>query len=163
MRKKKEKKIDPRITQVRYNNTVSEDLPLCCIFDLDGTLSMMNGRFAYDGAESINDLPNQDVIDLLYSAWDNDIEIFLFSGRNSDKGGWEATERWLEKNNVPYDKLRMRKQGDFRKDTIVKEEMFQEEIQDKYRVWYVADDRDMMIQHWRDKGLTCLQVYYGDF
>ena len=36
-------------------------------------------------------------------------------------------------------------------------------ILDKYNVAFVLDDRDQVVRVWRDLGLTCLQVDYGDF
>ena len=30
-------------------------------------------------------------------------------------------------------------------------------------VAFILEDRDSMVKKWRDLGLTCLQVAYGDF
>jgi len=74
------------------------------------------------------------------------------------------TERWLAKHNVPYDMLIMRKHTDTRKDSIIKKEIFDEHIKGKYFVRFVLDDRNQVVDMWRqDLGLPCLQVYYGDF
>ena len=36
-------------------------------------------------------------------------------------------------------------------------------IKDKYRVLFVLDDRNQVVDMWRDIGLTCLQVADGNF
>ena len=75
----------------------------------------------------------------------------------------EVTSRWLSDNNIPFDYLLMRKTGDTRKDSIIKQELYEEHIKDKYFVEFVLDDRDQTVQMWREQGLLCLQVYYGNF
>jgi hypothetical protein len=58
----------------------------------------------------------------------------------------------------------MRKNNDQRKDSIIKFELFENHIKDKYYVELVVDDRQQVVDMWRRKlGLTCLQVDYGDF
>ena len=57
----------------------------------------------------------------------------------------------------------MRATGDFRPDSVVKEEIYNNHIKDNYYVAGVFDDRDSVVKLWRDLGLTCFQVYYGDF
>jgi len=57
----------------------------------------------------------------------------------------------------------MRPTGDNRKDAIVKREIFDREIRDRYRILFVLDDRNQVVDMWRELGLTCLQVAPGDF
>ena len=57
----------------------------------------------------------------------------------------------------------MRPEGDTRKDAILKREIYEREIRNRYNVAYVLDDRDQTVRVWRDLGLTCLQVADGDF
>jgi hypothetical protein len=57
----------------------------------------------------------------------------------------------------------MRKSGDLRKDSIVKQEIYEQFILNQYNTAFVLDDRDQVVRVWRDLGLTCLQVVYGDF
>ena len=47
--------------------------------------------------------------------------------------------------------------------TSDKEEIYESNIRDKYSIWGVFDDRNSVVDMWRSKGLTCFQVYYGDF
>ena len=47
---------------------------------------------------------------------------------------------------------------DFRKDSIIKKEFFDEFVKDRFNVLTVFDDRNQVIKVWRDLGLTCFQV-----
>lgn len=73
------------------------------------------------------------------------------------------TEKWLLDNNVMYHKLHMRKTGDGRKDSIIKEEIFWEHIEPKYNVIGVFEDRSRVVDMWRSLGLKTFQVEYGNF
>jgi hypothetical protein len=57
----------------------------------------------------------------------------------------------------------MRSAGDMRKDSIVKEEIYRQEILGRYNVWFVLDDRNQVVDMWRLLGLRCLQVAPGNF
>lgn len=50
-----------------------------------------------------------------------------------------------------------------RPDDDVKYDMFYREVAHRFNVLYVIDDRDKVVKMWRDIGLTCAQVAYGDF
>ncbi len=74
------------------------------------------------------------------------------------------TLNWLEKHKINYDLLVMRKEGDSRKDSIVKREFYEQNIQGKYFVAFSLDDRTQVVNTWRDElKLPCFQVYFGDF
>jgi hypothetical protein len=87
--------------------------------------------------------------------------IIFVSGRE-DKYK-PQTLLWLEKHGIKFDHLYMRKSGDLRKDSIVKQEIYEQLILNQYNIAFVLDDRDQVVRVWRDLGLTCLQVDYGDF
>ena len=57
----------------------------------------------------------------------------------------------------------MRNDFDERKDVIIKREIFEQEIKDKYNVMFILDDRNQCVDFWRKIGLTCFQVDYGNF
>ena len=60
--------------------------------------------------------------------------------------------------------LHMRAADDYRKDDEVKFELYKEHVDDKYFIHYVLDDRNQVVDMWRDKcNLTCFQVAPGDF
>jgi hypothetical protein len=57
----------------------------------------------------------------------------------------------------------MREEGNNEKDSIVKRRLFEDNIRGKYYIEYVLDDRNQVVDMWRNMGLTCLQVAEGDF
>ena len=58
----------------------------------------------------------------------------------------------------------MRDAGDYRKDDEVKYDMYKTYIEDEYFIHYVLDDRQQVVDMWRDKcNLTCFQVAPGNF
>jgi len=57
----------------------------------------------------------------------------------------------------------MRPAGDIRKDVLIKQEIYEREIKDKYNVLFVLDDRQSVVDGWRSLGLTVFQVAEGQF
>ena len=58
----------------------------------------------------------------------------------------------------------MRLTGDFRKDSIVKREIYETHVQDNYFIEFVIDDRQQVVDMWRNEcKLPCLQVAPGNF
>lgn len=137
------------------------NLPMAIVCDIDGTLALFGDRSPYDRDYSIDEL-NVPVDEILIKfAADVRFTILLVSGR---KDSFESvTRKWLQNNFIPYDHLWMRKADDSRNDTIVKEEIYREHIEGKYNVLFVLDDRNRVVELWRNLGLTCLQVAEGDF
>lgn len=72
------------------------------------------------------------------------------------------TEEWLTAFGYSGHTLFMRRDGDFRADYIVKQEILDTKI-DKDRVLFCLDDRQQVVDMWRRNGLTCFQVAKGDF
>ena len=139
-----------------------ESLPKAVICDLDGTLSLLNGRDPYNAATCDNDLLNAPVASVLQMAKAQGYKVILLSGRE-DKYR-EPTLRFLAKHHIDYDLLLMRTTNDFRKDNIIKRELFEQEIQGKYFINFLLDDRNQVVDMWRkDLHLPCFQVNYGDF
>jgi predicted kinase len=137
-------------------------LPKAIICDLDGTLALMNGRNPFDAANCEADILNAPVAKILKTFQDLGYKILLLSGRKEEHK--PQTINWLAKNNITYDLLELRKTPDNRADTIVKRELFEAHISGKYYIEFVLDDRDQVVDLWRNElGLTCLQVNYGDF
>lgn len=143
-------------TPVKY----IEGLPDAVIFDMDGTLSLLNGRNPYDASTCEQDLPNPQVVEL-YHLYKDKYKVILCSGRE-DKYR-EQTEKWLANNNIEYAHLYMRKTDDFRKDNIIKTEIYKDHIAPNYNVKVVVDDRLQVVKAWRELGLTVFQVAEGDF
>lgn len=140
------------------------NLPKVVICDIDGTLALLGDRNKYDPTTGLDTL--NDPIANILQVYDNQsvfpVELILVTGREEKYK--EFTENWLHQNGITnYKKLFMRKKGDFRKDFVVKKEIYEKYIKGKFEVLFVLEDRDQVVQMWRDEGLTCLQVAYGNF
>lgn len=137
------------------------------IVDLDGTVAIANGRNIYDASRCDEDLPNKPIVDIVerYVSGGTTWDYVLFCSGRENKFR-EQTMTFLRREfdlDAMYWKLFMRPTGDKRKDYIVKEEIFKNEIYGKYYVDFCLDDRDQVVAQWRRMGLTCLQVAPGDF
>lgn len=148
-------------------------LPKAFIVDIDGTIAKLNGRSPYDHTRVLEDLPHQDVINLISDLRQMDYKIIFVSGRvDSCK---HTTLEWLHihapqlyamgfDSDADYvSPLYMRKTGDSRTDTIIKYEIFDEHIRNKYNVIGVFDDRNSVVAFWREIGLRVYQVNEGNF
>lgn len=136
-------------------------LPTAYIFDIDGTLAYMNWRSPYDYTKVNEDWVHEDVrwiLHILKSAW---AKIIICSWR-SDSCHAE-TALWLHENKIPYTHLYMRKDWDTRKDSIIKHEILKERILPKYYVSWVFDDRQQVVDMYRECWIRVYQVAYGDF
>ncbi len=129
--------------------------------DIDGTLAIHAERGPYEIDKCETDLLNAEVARILTLCDMTGDWIVLLSGRQSEFR--EHTERWLAAHEVPYDELWMRAEGDRRGDDVVKAELFDAHVRDRYRVRFVLDDRDRVVALWRRLGLRCWQVNYGNF
>ena len=146
----------------RYIREQDKTLPKCIIVDLDGTLSIHQGRNAFDYSKLLSDKPNHPLVDLL-RILSGSVDIIFFSGREGTEQCRQDTAKWLNDNvGIPY-QLYMRKEKDYRGDETIKEELFKENIENNYYCVAVFDDRNKVVNKWRELGLLCCQVYEGDF
>ena len=163
------------------------------IFDLDGTLADIDvrrvkslnskGKIDWDifaAPDSITnwDKPNLPVIKMAQLFKADGFKIVIFSGRNDR--GFFATKQWLADNDVPFDLLVLRPDkfkadswpiadGNpatadmrFMPDDILKKKMLDTFV-DINDVFVVVDDRQKVVDMWRDLGLNTFQVAPGDF
>lgn len=163
----------PPLNNPMYSNTQDESLPKAIVCDLDGTLAKMVVRGPYDWDKVDTDDVNPPVRHILdtygyHNMLLNEdeisdrVEIILFSAR--DGSSRDLTETWLRTHNIHYDQLIMREAGDMRKDSTVKKEMYEALIEDKFNVIFVLDDRDSVVELWRNEiGIPCFQVNWGSF
>ena len=144
------------------------------IFDLDGTLALIdkrralatkdNGKFDWDvffNPDNINlDLPNQPVINMANMLHKQGFRIFILSGRSDVTH--QATVNWLNDNGVWWDHLVMRPQNQlYLPDNDLKQGWLDSIGKDN--VAMVFDDRNQVVDMWRQNGLTCFQVADGNF
>lgn len=155
------------ILNMAHQFKILEQEKSCVIFDMDGTLADCSHRqhfvrkpegagpewhpdwdrfFAY----CYSDTPRQEIVDRLMDEWGMDREIIICSGR-SDRYR-DETEEWLKSHKIPWGRLIMRRDFDYRDDVIVKQEMLDKYL-DKTKIVRVYDDRKKVIDMWRRNGL----------
>lgn len=154
------------------------------IFDLDGTLALIQHRRHFVErdrgtqdwrsfyAACSNDEPNSPVIRVMESLR-RFADVWIFSGR-SDEVRLQTVE-WLVKYTSfaesdfdsafgTQDVLTMRAEGDYTPDDVLKRQWLDAMlIDDRRRLVAAFDDRDRVVQMWRDAGVTCFQVAPGEF
>lgn len=143
----------------------------CYIFDLDGTLALIEHRRHFVASKPknwkafnagiTNDKPNKPLINILELVHRYSFKIVLCSGR--EEVHRQATVDWLAKHHIPYDELYMRGEKDYRSDDIIKKELLDKMRSEGYNPLAAFDDRDRVVKMWRDNGIPCYQVNYGDF
>lgn len=137
-------------------------LPKAVMIDLDGTLFHANGKRGYfDWHKVDRDDLDQVVYEtyLCYKA--AGYTIIICTGRSEESR--EGTELSLRTYGVEYDLLLMRKKDDFRKDIVVKRELWLENVKGKYSVRAVLEDRQPVVDMWRANGLKVFQVSKGEY
>lgn len=152
------------------------------IFDLDGTLALIeHRRHLVEGKHKdwpafyracVDDSPNWPVILTLQGLRKAGAEIWIWSGRSDEV--WDQTVAWLHKHDCLRSSLlrffhapesfRMRPAGDYTPDVELKRKWLSEIEPPEYaRLAAVFDDRDSVVQMWREAGLSCFQVAPGAF
>ena len=146
------------------------------IFDLDGTIALIDERRKLSNKENNKidwniffnpknielDTPNIPVIKILKSLKDKGFKISILSGRLETT--MNATLKWLKKYDINFDEIRLRKKTQNEKyisDIKLKESWLMEIGIEN--VLCVFDDGIKLVEMWREKGLTCLQVAEGNF
>ncbi len=109
-----------------------------------------------------DDAPNTPIVDLYKALKASDhYDLIVVSARPDDNR--RITEQWLVWNGVEFDRLIMRPAGDFRPDTEIKKEILDALLAEGHEIAFVVDDRDCVVDMWRENGVTCLQSAPGDF
>lgn len=152
------------------------------ICDIDGTIADVRHRLHYiqnpDGSKKakpdwdafhaacVDDPPFEDVIRVVDAlrlgscgCAHSSLQLHFVSGRNEVVR--EQTIQWLWKNFIDYEfhaSLIMRKAGDRRPDTEVKLDMVRELGLTPDDVLCIFDDRQSVVDMWRENGYRVLQV-----
>lgn len=140
------------------------------IVDLDGTLADMKHRLHF-----IKDKPknwkafetgiSQDTViesmRTLIQTLKQSHEILIVTGRSHRS--FDATLQWLEDNDIPFSRIFMRDDNDYRADFLVKKDLLDKIREDGYDVLLAIDDRDRCVAMYRENGLVCLQCANGDY
>lgn len=140
------------------------------IFDLDGTLALCDHRrhlvekdppdWDEFYAQCIHDKPNKPIVELCRTLQDCGHDIWIFSGRSDVVK--DETREWLAKHSITSRWLKMRPEGDYTPDDVLKERWINESA-DRHLIVCVFDDRQKVVDMWRRKGFVCCQVAEGNF
>lgn len=142
--------------QHEYRRQIATAKEKCVIVDVDGTLAHKSpDRGFYDYDKVDQDTLNEDVAALVRDLSER-FAIVIVSGR--DEICYEVTKLWLDVHSIPYKQIYMRKNGDSRKDAIIKKEIYDTYIDPHYHAVYAVDDRISICTLWRSLGICCLQV-----
>ena len=140
-------------------------LPKAVLLDVDGTAMLMSpGRGPFDWHKVLDDTPNIPVVETAKALSTAGYKIVVVSGREDTGNCREDTLVSLEVAGVPVDDIFMRPEGDWRKDNLVKQEIFVTHIAPKYQVVFALDDRQQVVDMYRrEMGIPVFQVNYGNF
>ena len=167
-------KKDRVLTEIPKYKEHDRTLPPAIIVDIDGTIALINDRSPFDVTKRDQDLPHTPIVDLInYAAYGygetyNDPPTLIFlTGRGADDKGKESILTWIEDNTelLCYEfELHTRGLDDYRGDVEVKRELFEEHVEGKYNILWVFEDRDKMVNFWRNEmHLPTLQVKDGAY
>ena len=87
--------------------------------------------------------------------------VGIFSGR--DDISRDETLDWLTQHGIDPMFLRMRRNGSFVPDDKLKKLWLDDLLASDNQILCVFDDRDKVVKMWRENGISCFQVNYGNF
>ena len=152
------------VKKAKYMKTITpnfnSELPDCVIFDIDGTISHTNGKRGFFDLEKVDiDDLNLIVSEQIEFHKNKGRRIIILSGR--DEICRDLTEQWLDFYNIKFDDLFMRPKDDMSKDRYVKKKIYENEIQNKYNVLAIYEDRLSVLSLWYKLGLFTYNVNQG--
>lgn len=128
------------------------------IVDLDGTLALFEGIRTWQEQKRVGEdklRASAALITNLYKESGRG-DVIIVTGR--DASCIKETEYWLQKHHISYDALFMRDEADTRHDIAYKKEVYENQILPHYTIEFVLDDRNSVVEMWRELGLDCYQV-----
>lgn len=140
----------------------------CILVDLDGTLSLFDREkknpYHRDFENDAVSKPVKMVVDMYMNVHPSRT-VFFVSGRSGKYR--KQTLQFLEEKAAMgkegfHFELIMREEGDNRKDSIIKEEIYEKIIKPKYEVDFVIDDRKQVKEMWVSKGVFVFDVNQTD-
>jgi predicted kinase len=145
-----------------YTKDWNPSLQTAVVFDIDGTLAHMNGkRGPFDwkkvGVDDLDKIIARQ-FKMHNAAGDT---VIVVSGR--DGSCRNETMEWLGSHGLEPHQLFMRPANDFRKDSLIKKEIYENELHGKYNIACIYDDRNQVVDTWRSLGLKVLQCEPGEF
>ena len=153
------------VNKLKYIPPIEPDfkseLPAAVAFDLDGTLCLSKGRrsmfdFSRVDVDDLNEIVGEQV--KFHKSLGR--KIIIMSGR--DESCKEMSEEWLKFYGVEYDMIFMRPKDDVRRDSIVKKELYENNIKGKYNLLAVIDDRLQVLDMWYKESIFTFSVNQGN-
>ncbi|GAB4218704.1 MAG: NIF family HAD-type phosphatase [Candidatus Microgenomates bacterium] len=135
------------------------------IVDLDGTLAIFKGvRDGLDFSDLTKDKVNKPIKEILimYKKYKPNNKIIIISGRPNNKKTYNQSFHWLKKNKIPFDYLYLVDRKNIPDDEN-KKYFYENNIKKKYKIDFVLEDRNSVVEMWRKLGLICLQVDKTDY
>jgi hypothetical protein len=138
----------------------------CIIVDIDGTVCDARHRLhflekqprdwpAFFAAMS-EDKPFPAIIQLVKIMHRCGYAILFCTGRSETYR--PETTHWLQKHEVPFTWIIMRRKDDYRPDVIVKREMLDDIRAGGLQPLFAIEDKTDIVKMWRMNDLPCLQV-----
>ena len=141
------------------------ELPEAEIFDVDGTLCDVRGirHYVIPPSRDFHRFhvasqfcpPNHDVADRARQAKIEGRVVIVLTARMARYR--MLTRRWLNAWDIPFDVLRTRKDGDFRKDAVIKREILAD-LRRGFTIVRAHDDNPAVIEVWQDEGIETVIV-----
>lgn len=150
--------------------------PHIIVVDLDGTLCNSGHREHLARADQWDefhallgdDEPWPDVAQLVDRPFHGDFVNFKFVALTARNERYRnATLKWLEKHDLQFDELLMRPDDNYESTVDVKPMLLNrwldEERLTHADVWFILEDRDKMVEAWRNLGHNCWQTRPGGY
>ena len=147
-------------------------------FDIDGTVADISHRLHFIQSEpkdwasfhaaATDDEPMKDMVSIVIALFkqsynDGYYPIFVTGRPESSR---EITLKWLNQAFGIYfidDELAMRKNGDYRPDHVIKRELVQNLRKLGHDVVLAVEDRQQVVDMYREEGIRCLQCADGRY
>lgn len=141
------------------------------VVDLDGTLAdvrKLSDRYMRGKKKDFHSFHkyadtvpvNEDVLDIIKEARDNDMTVLAVTGRSDDYS--RETVKFLDDNDAPVSSLYMRKSGDFRPDYEIKREILADIREEGYVVVHSVDDNPKVLQMWEEEDIPCTVIPFHE-
>jgi len=135
--------------------------PKCLIVDIDGTIAKMGDRNPFDWKKVGLDFPNKEIISEIRKLVKENPELFVFFITGREGAAHKETRKWIQEH-LPFleedFRLLMRKDGDRRKNAVVKKELFYNNIEGKFIVDLAFEDDEDVIKLWKSFGIPVREV-----
>lgn len=136
------------------------------IYDMDGTLCDVRGirhyvtgkkrNFHKFHTESVNCPGNVDVVEAAKADHKAGRAVLIVTAREETFG--THTAFWLAGQEVEYDRMYMRRKGDYRQDSTVKREILDQIQRDGYKVVRAYEDNPNVWEVWEQNGIETIRV-----